>query len=56
MDNKLTPMSLLPSALTAPMTPAARVRGTAVSAAALSVVALGAAFGIDPGPPRGAPV
>ncbi len=61
MDTTLRAMSLLPSGGTAPMTHAAPVQGTAVSCAALrgvvlGVVVLGAAFGIDPGPPRGAPV
>ena len=57
MDKTLTAMSLLPSAVSAPMTHAAPVQGTAVSAAAgLGAVVRGSAFGIDPGPPRGAPV
>ena len=57
MDKTLTAMSLLPSAVPAPMTHAAPVQGTAVSAAAgLGAVVRGSAFGIDPGPPRGAPV
>ena len=56
MDKTLTAMSLLPSAVSAPMTHAAPVQGTAVSAAALGAVVRSSAFGIDPGPPRGAPV
>ncbi len=61
MDKTLPAMRLLPSVATAPMTHAAPVQGTAVSCAALGVVGLdavvlGAAFAIDPGPPRGAPV
>ena len=56
MDTNVSPMSLLPCAVTAPMTPAAHVYGTAVSAASASTAAVAGAFGIDPGPPRGAPV
>ena len=55
MNTKLRATSLLPSVGSAPMTPAAQVSGTAVSAAACTAAVL--AFGIDvPGPPRGAPV
>jgi hypothetical protein len=61
MDKTLSAMSLLPSVGARPMTHAAPVQGTAVSCAGradvvLGAVLLGAAFGIDPGPPRGAPV
>ncbi len=61
MDTMRTAMSLLPSGRTAPMAHAAPVQGTGVSCAARAdvvrdVVVPAAAFGIDPGPPRGAPV